>query len=618
MSPVAPVRSSASRASRSRATSGRTTLATQVQLNLAQTIAPTLACHLPTAIATNVGKLGVVVKGSFTQPLRDVSLWRIRLIALWGYSTSSNPTFSDLRIADANIGLFFGAIGPSAVNHAVRLQKITLANSLLLGRSLASPSCFSQVAILLPVAGTEGYSISPSTCGPLGGHWTKGIYGMEHPTGSNPALAAEVRLTNNTIYRYGPTADTCSRSSWVMMTAMRGGMESSDAVPPIFVAQTTIDTTSRERLARLPAPKREWIEPTKCVVLDCDGPKHVLIHDLDGSLTGKGADSSVIARAEFMNERRADASKWTWYNIPTKMLYDPAPLNDPTDPGHDMSAYEARCGAIDADQFNFRRDRRSLLDRRVAELSGADDAYLQQPVSRRSLASAVESDWRQRMVFFTGDERAFYQGLDGVSCPDECSSRTDPACRTARRTHREVAYRGYGAYRDNCTLDEEGNAWHCTRPPADPALPRAWGVVPMRLIVESMDADSTSRSLTPVALASGGYVDLVRWPPALTRPPRCLGRCQAAATHPPAQVNGGWDHQRAKDCGGYGCLTRLMTFHTTVGRGRSYDLAFTGTNPQKLRLMLPHGAGHDDAKEAARVLISIFYSNPQASGRVVG
>eukprot|EP00966_Prymnesium_polylepis_P263341 6082695-Prymnesium_polylepis.1 len=78
--------------------------------------------------------------------------------------------------------------------------------------------------------------------------------------------------------------------------------------------------------------------------MDCDGPKHVrrpaalqepcavvgvkksfqqcptadhaaacvLIHDLDGTFTGKGADSSVLARAEFMNERRADPSKFTW------------------------------------------------------------------------------------------------------------------------------------------------------------------------------------------------------------------------------------------------------------------------------------------------------------------
>ena len=62
-----------------------------------------------------------------------------------------------------------------------------------------------------------------------------------------------------------------------------------------------------------------------------------------------------------------------------------------------------------------------------------------------------------------------------------------------------------------------------------------------RLIIESMDADHKSRSLVPVALATGGYVDL---------------------------MNAGWDHQRALDCGGYNCLQRLMTFHTTVALRR--------------------------------------------------
>ena len=53
------------------------------------------------------------------------------------------------------------------------------------------------------------------------------------------------------------------------------------------------------------------------------------------------------------------------------------------------------------------------------------------------------------------------------------------------------------------------NAWKCRSK-------ESGGVTPARLIVESMDSDHTSRSLTPVALASGGYVDL---------------------------LNGGWDHQ---------------------------------------------------------------------------
>jgi hypothetical protein len=66
-----------------------------------------------------------------------------------------------------------------------------------------------------------------------------------------------------------------------------------------------------------------------------------------------------------------------------------------------------------------------------------------------------------------------------------------------------------------------------------------------------------------------------------------------------------------------------MTFFTTVAVGRNYDLAFTGTNPQKLRLMLPHGAGQPSVLDEARVLISIFYSNPQKlevrqSGNLIG
>ena len=57
-----------------------------------------------------------------------------------------------------------------------------------------------------------------------------------------------------------------------------------------------------------------------------------------------------------------------------------------------------------------------------------------------------------------------------------------------------------------------------------------------------MDEDHMSRSLVPVTLASGGFVDI---------------------------MNGGWDHGGSGGCGGYSCLQRLMTFHTTVAVNRS-------------------------------------------------
>ena len=96
---------------------------------------------------------------------------------------------------------------------------------------------------------------------------------MEHPTGSNPAMAGEVRVKDVTFYRF---KDHCGHSSHVLKTTQEGGMDSSDAVPPHFFSQITLDSASRQTLALLLPPKREWITQSKCVVMDCDGPKHGL------------------------------------------------------------------------------------------------------------------------------------------------------------------------------------------------------------------------------------------------------------------------------------------------------------------------------------------------------
>ena len=167
----------------------------------------------------------------------------------------------------------------------------------------------------------------------------------------------------------------------------------------------------------------------------------------------------------------------------------------------------------------------------------------------------------------------------GAAC-DALSALYDPACRARRKTHREVAYAengfGYGVYRQGGSKKDKYNAWLC----------RGADVIPARLIIESLDADHMTRMLVPVALASGGYVDL---------------------------LNGGWDHSSALECGGYSCMKRMQTFHATVAVNRSYDLAFTATNPETLRLMMPHGGGELEEGDHAqsRLLVSIFYSNPE-------
>ena len=145
---------------------------------------------------------------------------------------------------------------------------------------------------------------------------------MARGAGSYPALLSETRVTGSTFLRYSP--DECGTAN-VLETLMEGGQNSADGVPPIFVSETTIDEVSRANLADMKPPKKEWIVPARCGVMDCDGPKQMFIHDLDGSLTGRDAGTSILARSEFMHERRANGD-FTWYNIPAKMLYDPCPL----------------------------------------------------------------------------------------------------------------------------------------------------------------------------------------------------------------------------------------------------------------------------------------------------
>ena len=210
------------------------------------------------------------------------------------------------------------------------------------------------------------------------------------------------------------------------------------------------------------------------------------------------------------------------------------------------------------------------------------------PAPRKLLeASELLLAWRDRMVFADrhGVDEAQFFDPTATTC-EATSALYDPACRTTRQTHVQVAYNGYGVYRGEgdktCELNERFGAWVC--PPS--------AMTPMRLIVENMDEDHTSRVLVPVALASGGYVQL---------------------------MNGGWDHEAG--CGGYECLRRLMTFWAIVATNRSYDLTFTATNPQHLRLMLPYGSGEAASRqgdgateshlESSRLLVSIFYSNPE-------
>ncbi|XP_049710533.1 fibrocystin-L isoform X3 [Elephas maximus indicus] len=104
---------------------------------------------------------------------------------------------------------------------------------------------------------------------------------------------------------------------------------------------------------------------------------------------------------------------------------------------------------------------------------------------------------------------------------------------------------------------------------------RCFGMEYAMMVIESLDSDSETRRLSPVAIVSNGYVDLINGP-----------------------QDHGW-------CAGYTCQRRLSLFHSIVALNKSYEVYFTGTSPQNLRLML---LNVDDNKA---VRVGIFFSTLQ-------
>ncbi|KAM3858592.1 fibrocystin-L-like [Diretmus argenteus] len=120
-----------------------------------------------------------------------------------------------------------------------------------------------------------------------------------------------------------------------------------------------------------------------------------------------------------------------------------------------------------------------------------------------------------------------------------------------------------GVIRDNCTYMRPWQSYKC------------FGLNYRMLVIESLDSDTETRRLSPVAVLGHGYIDLINGP-----------------------QDHGW-------CSGYTCQLRVSLFHSIVATGHAFDVYFTSVSPQKLRLMILNA----DPSESVRV--SVFYSNPQ-------
>ena len=109
----------------------------------------------------------------------------------------------------------------------------------------------------------------------------------------------------------------CGASS----TAISSNPDSSDMMHPTISERNFMINVDEDNKIFINRPKLEWVtseEKARCIDMDCDGGKKILIKD-DGSMTGSGFASTIIAQSDF--EWNGDTRRGLGdYRIPYVML----------------------------------------------------------------------------------------------------------------------------------------------------------------------------------------------------------------------------------------------------------------------------------------------------------
>lgn len=174
----------------------------------------------------------------------------------------------------------------------------------------------------------------------------------------------------------------------------------------------------------------------------------------------------------------------------------------------------------------------------------------------RTLISQAEFEW-------DGDSR---RGLGDYRIPRTMLSHPNGSRINISSLYpKKGIVRGVGAFADEkgCTFNEVWNMYECE------------GIDHLMLVLESLDADTEVRRLSPIGLGANGFINLLNGP-----------------------MDNGW-------CGGYTCQERISTFFGLVASQLQYTVGLTSTNPQNFGLHLLN------ANENQGVVVGIIYTNPQ-------
>ena len=378
---------------------------------------------------------------------------------IFAYTTSS-VFITDSRSVDNGAGVIANSYRPRAIKHRFADKFVMVTRVHIVGAS-RSLSCSATVPASTrhPKSRRGVRSSSKGHVGFVTSSFNSDkdlapFLAVWHKVHKYPAINGITTLNDVTLENFGWRCNGHRQD-----VAITSNPKSADAQHPVKLGRLLTLNVNKNSSIFVHEPSLGLVNPSDCVDMDCDGLKHILIHDTLGAFTGR--PSTVIAKAEFQwgGDRRRGLGD---YRIPKSLLT----ANDGSKIG----------------------------------------------------ASTI----------------APHKGIN-------------------RGTFNQ----------SQCMWKSMWNAYHCT------------DLKHRMLVIESMDADTEVRRLSPVALLSDGYIDLLNGP-----------------------QDHGW-------CDGYTCQQRISTFYGIVSADKYYRLHFSSTNPQHLRFHMLNSNRNDSLS------LAIFYRKPQ-------
>ena len=251
--------------------------------------------------------------GGECNTLHDLTIYKILDYGVF-VEQKQHVELSSVRVADTKVGIHVILVGP---DYDTRFKlKATMSDVLLVGAS-DNEECSLPSGMIPYMCLMDNAWCKPTSARHVGlfipvfaSNFNKGPKIKEWSNGDKyPAIEGEAWLRGVTFAKFGMS---CGKRNFMMIH----NPLQPDAAGPLQLADVQVAASEEDSYIHIAPPKEKWVNIEDCAQMDCMGPKHVFVHDTDGSMLG-GDSSYFLPRAEHVSRR---AEKGTF--PPTTMMAD--------------------------------------------------------------------------------------------------------------------------------------------------------------------------------------------------------------------------------------------------------------------------------------------------------